>query len=122
MFSGAGCLPVSMPQSAWLALHLQISVTDWSPLRTGATHHIDNLCSNYSKRQCQMYNYLCLVNVQALTVEHRKAHSGGISILLTLQLSTSNQLLSVFIVSISRLSGALTEKGQVSDSDNQPNQ
>lgn len=24
-----------MPQSAWPALHLQVSVTDWSPLRTG---------------------------------------------------------------------------------------
>ena len=35
MFSGAGCLPMSMPQSAWPALHLQVSVTDWSPLRTG---------------------------------------------------------------------------------------
>lgn len=32
---GAGCLPVSMPQSAWPALHLQVSVTDWSPLRIG---------------------------------------------------------------------------------------
>ncbi|AXS49644.1 hypothetical protein D0884_07905 [Klebsiella pneumoniae] len=32
---GAGCLPVSMPQSAWPALHLQVSVTNWSPLRTG---------------------------------------------------------------------------------------
>lgn len=35
MFSGAGCLPMSMPQSAWPALHLQVSVTDWSPLRIG---------------------------------------------------------------------------------------
>lgn len=24
-----------MPQSAWPALHLQVSVTDWSPLRIG---------------------------------------------------------------------------------------
>ncbi|HBY6687885.1 TPA: hypothetical protein MI492_28830, partial [Klebsiella pneumoniae] len=39
---GAGCLPVSMPQSAWPALHLQITVSDWSPHRTGGfTTRID---------------------------------------------------------------------------------
>ncbi|KAA0484873.1 hypothetical protein F0330_12945 [Klebsiella pneumoniae] len=32
---GAGCLPVSMSQSTWPALHLQITVSDWSPHRIG---------------------------------------------------------------------------------------
>lgn len=32
---GAGFLPVSMSQSTWPALHLQITVSDWSPLRIG---------------------------------------------------------------------------------------
>ncbi|CTQ14792.1 hypothetical protein BN1200_440002 [Klebsiella variicola] len=31
----AGCLPVNQSQSTWLALHLQITVTDWPPLRSG---------------------------------------------------------------------------------------
>ena len=39
---GAGCLPVSMSQSTWPALHLQITVSDWSPLRIGGfTTRID---------------------------------------------------------------------------------
>ena len=39
---GAGCLPVSMSQSTWPALHLQITVSDWSPHRTGGfTTRID---------------------------------------------------------------------------------
>lgn len=39
---GAGCLPVSMSQSTWPALHLQITVSDWSPHRIGGfTTRID---------------------------------------------------------------------------------
>ncbi len=46
---GAGCLPVSMPQSAWPALHLQITVSDWSPLRIGGIHHTKNLTSDETR-------------------------------------------------------------------------